>query len=264
MHASGASIALLALAVSLDGFGVGASYGIRGIRIPALSVFIIAACSGAIVWLAMAAGGWLTAMLPHTIAQSAGAVLLIAVGLWALAQLGRGAEAGGDARVADGKAPAAEEAAATDTAGAAKEGAVSEGMGAPASDGSGGPLFHDGSPSLRSVVRIELRRLGLVICVLRAPQAADMDRSGTISASEAMLLGIALSLDALGAGFGAAMVGFPALPSSLLIAAASGMFLLAGLSFGRKFAVRFGGAKAVSVLPGLILIATGIARLIDL
>jgi putative sporulation protein YtaF len=230
MFASGASLALLALAVSLDGFGVGASYGIRGIRIPALSVFIISACSGAVVWLAMTAGGWLTAWLPLTVARTAGAVLLIAVGLWALVQLRR--SAGG----VDARGAGAGEACAGDA---------------------------DSSP-LRSVARIELRRLGLVICVLRAPQTADMDRSGTISASEAVLLGFALSLDALGAGFGAAMVGFPALPSALFIAAASGMFLLAGLRFGRRFAVRIAGAKAVSVLPGLILIATGIARLMEI
>lgn len=254
MFASGASLALLALAVSLDGFGVGASYGMRGIRIPALSVFIIAACSGAVVWMAMAAGGRLTAVLPNAVAQTAGAVLLIAVGLWALAQLGRGTGAG--AEPGDG----AEGCAGTPEA-AGSGNAARHGAGDPAPEAS---ARHSDAPSPRSLIRIELRRLGLVICVLRAPQAADMDRSGTISASEAVLLGAALSLDALGAGFGAAMVGFPALPSSLLIAASSGVFLLAGLRFGRKFAARFGGAKAVSVLPGLILIATGIARLMDL
>jgi len=227
MFATGVSLALLALAVSLDGFGVGASYGIRGIRIPALSVLIIATCSGCVVWMAMAAGGWLTAWLPETVAQTAGAVLLIAVGLWALAQLRQGGD-GGNGCEADGREPADEEA------------------------------------GEATVARIELRRLGLIICILRAPHAADTDRSGTISASEAVPLGFALSLDALGAGIGAAMVGFPALPASVLIAAASGTFLLAGLKFGRKFALRFGGAKAVSVLPGLILIVTGIARLIDM
>lgn len=246
MFASGASLALLALAVSLDGFSVGASYGIRGIRIPALSVFIIAACSGAVVWTAMTAGGWLTAWLPPTVSQTAGAVLLIAVGLWALAQLRR--SAGGAAGHG------------TDAGGACAGDADSH------SNTHSHPNWsaHADSSPLRSVARIELRRLGLVICVLRAPQTADMDRSGTISAPEAVLLGFALSLDALGAGFGAAMVGFPALPSALFITAASGMFLLAGLRFGRRFAVRAAGAKAVSVLPGLILIATGIARLIEI
>ncbi|CAG5084289.1 Putative uncharacterized protein ytaF [Thermobacillus xylanilyticus] len=247
MFATGASLALLALAVSLDGFGVGASYGIRGIRIPALSVLIIATCSGCVVWMAMAAGGWLTAWLPETVAQTAGAVLLIAVGLWALAQLRRSAGGGEAVRGTD---------AGEDCGGKTSDAVAANSDAAEA----GGP----DTSSVRSIARIELRRLGLVICVLRAPQTADMDRSGTISASEAVLLGFALSLDALGAGFGAAMVGFPALPSALFIAAASGGFLLAGLRFGRRFAVRFAGAKAVSVLPGLILIATGIARLMEI
>mgnify|MGYP001362300128 CR=1 FL=1 len=267
MFASGASLALLALAVSLDGFGVGASYGIRGIRIPALSVFIIAACSGAVVWAAMTAGGWLTALMPRAAAQTAGAVLLIAVGLWALAQLNRGAEGGGTARGAkDGAARAAAESGAIADSDEGARG-VPDANGRAASPvpyGADGSLTSSAKFPLRPVARIELRRFGLVIDVLRAPQAADMDRSGTISAPEAVLLGFALSLDALGAGFGAAMVGFPALPASLLIAAASGVFLLAGMRFGRTFAVKFGGAKAVSVLPGLILITTGIARLLDM
>ena len=261
MHASGASIALLALAVSLDGFGVGASYGIRGIRIPAVSVFIIAACSGAVVWLAMTAGAHLAVLLPHAIARAAGAALLIGVGIWALAQLKRGADRGADGTDAAGDGPSA--ASASKTVCTVAQEAEIRGSGGSFSPDARDAKRHPGPSPLRSVARIELRRLGLVICVLRAPQAADMDRSGTISSAEAVLLGFALSLDALGAGVGAAMMGLPALPASLIIAATSGVFLLAGLRFGRRFAARLGGAKAVSVLPGLLLIATGIARLIN-
>lgn len=221
MFISGASLALLALAVSLDGFGVGASYGIRGIRIPVLSAAIIAACSGAVVWLAMTAGSWLTDRISAGYARAAGALLLIAVGTWALMQLRRNAKDGN-------------------------------------SSGPSAALVMPEDPPAQT------RRLGFVLDLLNTPQAADRDRSGVISASEAVLLGIALSLDALGAGFGAAMVGFPALPAALLIAAASGGFLLAGLRFGLRFASRLAGVRAISVLPGLILIATGVARLMEM
>ena len=54
------SLLALALAVSLDGFGVGVTYGLRGIRIPLASIAIIAVCSGAVIWLSMLAGGFLS------------------------------------------------------------------------------------------------------------------------------------------------------------------------------------------------------------
>ncbi|WP_372636321.1 manganese efflux pump, partial [Cohnella sp.] len=45
------SLLLLALAVSLDGFGVGVTYGLRGIRVPWVSIAIIAACSGLMLFI---------------------------------------------------------------------------------------------------------------------------------------------------------------------------------------------------------------------
>lgn len=40
------SLLLLAFALSLDGFGVGITYGLRKMKIPLLSVLIISLCSG--------------------------------------------------------------------------------------------------------------------------------------------------------------------------------------------------------------------------
>ena len=45
-----------------------------------------------------------------------------------------------------------------------------------------------------------------MIQILRKPTVADFDKSGTISAGEA-LLGIALSVDSFGAGIGASLLG---------------------------------------------------------
>ena len=49
------------------------------------------------------------------------------------------------------------------------------------------------------VWKLEIASLGLVIQILRKPTVADFDKSGTISAGEALLLGIALSVDSFGA-----------------------------------------------------------------
>lgn len=230
------SLLVLALAVSLDGFGVGVTYGLRGIRLPVISVAIIAICSGMVIGLSMLAGGWLSAYLPAAAARVIGAAILIAIGMWALWQLRRSRRGRDGLQHAD--------------------------AGDCTADDRGGREDVRESSGPHAVLYIELKRLGLVIQILRTPQAADVDRSGTISASEAVLLGVALSLDALGAGIGAAMVGFPPLLTAVLIAAASGGFLLAGMRFGLRFA-GWTGMRAVSVLPGLILIVMGITRLLE-
>ncbi|MDF2722334.1 MAG: YtaF, partial [Paenibacillus sp.] len=113
---------------------------------------------------------------------------------------------------------------------------------------------------IRTVIRIELKRLGLVIEILRTPALADRDRSGYISPSEAVLLGLALSLDAFGAGFGAAFIGFAPLLTAAVVVLASGSFLSAGLSFGLRFAeARW--MQRLAVLPGFVLILMGVMKL---
>ncbi len=225
---------LLALAVSLDGFGVGVTYGLRQIRIPVISVIIIAICSGCVIWLSMLAGGWITTFLSPAFARFLGAFILIGIGCWALAQLylSRG------------------ERGTIDTQDRPRQEDEQVSKRSPVAD-----------EALATLINIELKRFGLVIQILRTPQAADVDRSGTISSSEAVLLGLALSLDALGAGLGAAMLGFSPLLTAGFIALASGFFLLTGMRVGIRYA-SFTGVRAFSVLPGLILIVMGITRLL--
>lgn len=75
---------------------------------------------------------------------------------------------------------------------------------------------------------------------------ADMDNSGSISSAEAFLLGTALSLDAFGAGIGAAMMGFPPVPTAFLIALMSALFLRLGMWIG------FSCAKNLKIVSGHI------------
>jgi putative sporulation protein YtaF len=88
-----------------------------------------------------------------------------------------------------------------------------------------------------------------------------MDRSGTITTGEALLLGTALSLDAFGAGIGAGLVGYPPIPTALLIAAASGTFLWLGTRVGFRVA-GWRWVRQLTGLPGLILIAMGLFKLL--
>ncbi|WP_188991663.1 sporulation membrane protein YtaF [Paenibacillus nasutitermitis] len=233
MLAHGISLLLLAFAVSLDGFGVGVTYGLRRIRIPGLSIGIISLCSGLVVWLSMQIGTMLSGYLSPETAKWIGACLLMLIGCWALFQLWRRRK---DAIETDTRI--------TEASGVTKD----------------APEKNPKLPAV-PVLLLEWKRLGIVIQILRTPQIADVDRSGIITASEALLLGIALSIDSFGAGLGAAMVGLPPLWTALVISSTSGLFLLAGMRLGFRFAA-WRGMRALSVLPGLMLIIMGCLRLL--
>src|SRR5699024_2821010 len=55
----------------------------------------------------------------------------------------------------------------------------------------------------KMIVNLEIKSLGIVIQVLEKPAVADLDESGSITGIEALILGLALSLDAFGAGISA-------------------------------------------------------------
>jgi len=228
------SLLILAFAVSLDGFGVGVMYGLRKIRIPLLSVGIISLWSGIIIYVSMQIGVLMASFLSPEAARRVGAAILIGIGIWALYQMrqqktSEAAEAEGPAALA-----AEVEAAAREAAAAAQR--------------------------MKEIVNIELKRFGLVIQILRTPSIADVDRSGNISASEATLLGLALSMDAFGAGIGAALIGYEPVLTASVIALASGTFIATGLRVGLRFAEK-SWMKKLSVLPGCVLILMGMMKM---
>ena len=107
----------------------------------------------------------------------------------------------------------------------------------------------------------EIKRLGLVFKVLRKPIAADMDGSGTISIKEAMLLGFALALDAFGAGFGVAMLGYSSIVFAVFVFLICMVFLVLGKKGGLKLAERKSIHK-LAFLPGLLIVCIGIFNFI--
>lgn len=97
--------------------------------------------------------------------------------------------------------------------------------------------------------------------VLKFPQKADLDQSGSISLWEAVLLGIALALDAFGAGLGASLLGYPPLLTTVLIALMSGFFLFIGCQIGFQLS-RFKLFQKLTLTPPLILISLGIYNML--
>lgn len=199
----------LVIAVSLDGFGVGVTYGMRKVRVPIIALFIIMLCSGMVVLASMTIGTMLRLFISPEIAKIFGGVILIFIGLFSLWNIIR--------------------------AKLAKQ----------SSDPSGRGIKH---------------RLHDFKEVLMTPDKADLDKSGAISAGEAFLLGIALALDAFGAGLGASMLGYSPLLTAGLIACMSGIFLFWGIRTG-IFLSRFRQLQSLTFLPPILLIGLGIFNL---
>jgi|LSQX01.2.fsa_nt_gb putative sporulation protein YtaF len=119
--------------------------------------------------------------------------------------------------------------------------------------------FSDGDSS-RPLLHLRIPFLGVVMQILRDPNLADANWSGTIDPKESILLGSALGLDAFSAGFGAALSGF-SLWIVPFVATACVVFVFIGSSFGSRFMahrLKQGGF----ILPGIFLIAIGIWQML--
>lgn len=250
------ALLLLAFALSLDSFGVGATYGLRKLKIPLLSIAIISACSGLVIGISMQLGALLSHVLSPVYTTVFGAVILIVIGCYSLIQnLHRKEDLTDDPAGAPGDLLLKEQ------SNSVSKSVLTEKKDAMEIDTVEACLDSSGIQQERTVISLEFRKWGLVIRILRSPSAADVDRSGSISAMEAVWLGIALSVDAFGAGLGAAMLGFQPLSTALAITLFSGMFLIAGMKAG-FFLSAFRFMKALGVLPALLLIMMGILKLL--
>jgi putative sporulation protein YtaF len=201
----------LAFAVSLDGFGVGLTYGMKKMKIPFASIAVIACCSAISLGISMTIGEFLSRLISIYAAQKIGGSILVLLGCWVLYQFFK------PQRQMD--EPLAE----------------------------------------KIIINFEIKSLGVVINILRKPLSADFDKSGTINGIEAFMLGFALSLDALGAGLGAAMIGISPIVLSICIAVMSSLFIWAGLQGGKTLAANQIVQK-LSFLPGILLIIIGFMK----
>ncbi|SHG43886.1 putative sporulation protein YtaF [Ornithinibacillus halophilus] len=204
---------LLVIAVSLDGFGVGISYGMRKIRVPIIALSIIMICSGIVVLTSMTIGSMLGSMISPNTANIIGGGILITLGIFSLINTIRS------------------------------------------------QIINEENEEINQQEDNSETRLSELKTVLATPDKADLDKSGTISASEAILLGTALALDAFGAGIGAAIIGYAPLLTAILIALMSGMFLHYGIKLGVILS-NSKKMKRMTFVPPAILIALGILNLI--
>src|SRR5699024_2088708 len=74
----------IVLAVSLDGFGVGITYGIRNIKITSPALLIIMCCSGTVVLLSMSLGHFIRSIISPTLTDMLGGIIFILLGVFVL------------------------------------------------------------------------------------------------------------------------------------------------------------------------------------
>ncbi|HEY4601997.1 MAG TPA: sporulation membrane protein YtaF [Cerasibacillus sp.] len=77
----------LIIAVSIDGFGVGMTYGMRQTKVPLIAIFIIMCCSGVTVFVAMMIGDFLNRIITTQHTEMLGGSILIGLGLFSLFQI---------------------------------------------------------------------------------------------------------------------------------------------------------------------------------
>ncbi|MEN6459790.1 MAG: sporulation membrane protein YtaF [Syntrophomonas sp.] len=110
------------------------------------------------------------------------------------------------------------------------------------------------------LLTLSIKTLGIIVQILKEPASADFDLSGEIGLREAFFLGLALALDAFGAGIGLAMTGLNILYTALSVGVVQLVLVNAGIYLGRFLrAERY--QRIAAVAPGFILIGIGIFKL---
>lgn len=106
-----------------------------------------------------------------------------------------------------------------------------------------------------------IRSLGITVSVVKDPLSGDLDGSRCIDAKEACLLGLALSVDAISVGMGAALSGVQHAALPFLIAGMQVLLLSIGCALGSRCAGKL-PQRALRLAPGCILLCIALARVL--
>lgn len=114
----------------------------------------------------------------------------------------------------------------------------------------------------KQLVNICIKSLGLSISIIKHPQQADLDHSNIIDLSEAFYIGLALSLDSIGACVGLGINAASSIYLPLFVGVFQYFFLSMGLRFGKRLG-KLGvlNEKLLSFLPGVIMLGIAVVRL---
>ncbi len=105
------------------------------------------------------------------------------------------------------------------------------------------------------IVSFLIKPFGITIEIIKNPTMIDKDRSGVIDLKESILLGIALSADAIGVGIASSLLGICNYFLPVSIACFQFLFLTAGVYLGKVFTNKIKlNEKYMLIISGIILI----------
>ncbi len=111
------------------------------------------------------------------------------------------------------------------------------------------------------LLTFNIKILGIMVQILKEPTCADFDASGEIGGREALFLGLALSMDAFGAGIGLALAGLNILHTALCVGMVKFILVNTGIILGEFLSGDRFQAFA-SMVPGFILVGIGLINFI--
>ncbi|PET71714.1 sporulation membrane protein YtaF [Bacillus sp. AFS001701] len=206
------TVLFLACSSSIDNFGVGITYGIRGIKVGLLANLIISIIAFIFSEAGIVSGQYISKVFPGTLSNVIGAFFLLVIGL----------------RIV---------------------------------------LLTFPRKDKHTIINNEDESVSNIVTnYLSSPEKADVDHSGDISSFEAIILGTAVSMNALTNGLGVGLIGLS--PFSISIAASIFSFLAIwlGVLLGKKVAnVKIGGwslGQFSSIISGIILVLIALHNLV--
>lgn len=216
---------LLAISSNIDNLGVGIVFGLRKMRIPLAANLLIALITGLGTFIAMKAGEYVLSIIPPFWANLIGSGIMVLAGCWVMLQ----------SWAKPNEFPAQRQETEQDSL----------------------HQEHSVKNESRALVSWHIKSLGLLIHILKEPTVVDQDYSDTVDLKEAILLGLALSLNNLAGGIGGGMAGLDSRLTALLATLISIIFIFTGTKMGHNLFSKWIGAKAAQI-AGLMLIAIGI------
>ncbi|WP_416199045.1 MAG: sporulation membrane protein YtaF [Sporanaerobacter sp.] len=200
----------IVVAICIDSLAIGIAYGMKKIKIPIKSLFMINIICTGILAIAMFLGDvakkFLSGQLPTIISF----LILLFIGIYFLV-----------------------------------EGLIN--------------FFAKKSKESKKKFEIKFSNVKIIIDVVVDCTKADMNKSGDIDLKEAFYLGMALSLDALGIGFGSALGNINYIQVLVLSFVFNMAIILIGLFLGEKFVSK--SKMEFSWISGLILILLALCKL---
>ncbi|WP_088071887.1 sporulation membrane protein YtaF [Gottfriedia luciferensis] len=208
------TVLFLAFSSSIDNFGVGITYGIRGIKVGLLANLIISVIAFVFSEVGIISGQYISKVFPGTLSNIIGAFFLLIIGL----------------RIVLLTIP------------------------------------RKNKIVLENKNNDEESVSNMVTDYLSSPEKADVDKSGDISSFEAIILGTAVSMNALTNGLGVGLIGLSPFAISISASIFSFLAIWLGVISGKKVAnVKIGGwslGQFSSIISGIILVMIALHNLI--